>query len=325
MQDAVIGIDLGGTSTKFGLVSKEGELLAYDAIPTDSTKTYEHFFEHLYHQADKLQHKVDTDIAIQGIGVGAPAGNYCTGTIEDASNLHWEPNIPVTKTLAQVSNLPTVLMNDANASAEGERLYGAAQGMENFISITLGTGLGCGIVIDGRLVVGQRGHAGEIGHTTVFYDGRECSCGRLGCLETYVSGPGLVATVQELLSKKDIESTLGNMRIADMDAKSITAAARQQDQLAREAFNYTGKILGLKLADMVTTLNPEAIIISGGLAKAGALILEPAKRSMEDHLLEMFQDEVTVLPSSLTEKNAAILGASASIWNTLEREQTPYV
>ncbi|NGP88367.1 ROK family protein [Fodinibius halophilus] len=325
MQDGVVGVDLGGTCTKFGLVSEEGTLLAYNAIPTNSSITYQQFFEQLFDQVKRLNSSLDKRLNLKGIGIGAPTGNSCMGTIESASNLDWDDNVPVVSLLEEYTSLPTVLVNDANASAVGELLYGVARGMENFVSITLGTGLGCGIVANGKLVMGQRGHAGEIGHTTVYYDGRPCTCGRQGCLETYVSAPGMVKTVQQLLSENGRASILRNITPKKMDAKNITDAARADDEIALEAFEYTGKILGLKLADIVACMNPEAIVVSGGLAKAGDLILEPAKENMEAHVLEIFKDEVDILPSSLTEKNAAILGAAASIWQELEKKRTHHV
>lgn len=325
MQDSVVGIDLGGTSTKFGFVTRDGTLLADNAIPTDSTISYHLFFERLFKKIQQLQATLDIEINVAGVGIGAPTGNFCTGFIENASNLSWEGKIPVVNLMEEYSNLPVTLINDANASAVGEMLYGAAQGLKNFISITLGTGLGCGIVANGKLITGQSGHAGEIGHTTVYYDGRRCTCGHQGCLETYVSGPALVVTVQELMEKTDLKSELRDIPSTYLDAERITQSARRNDALALNAFEEAGRILGLKLADLVACLNPEAIIISGGLAQAGPLILEPAQESMENHLLEMFKNQVKILPSSLTEKNAAILGAAASIWEKLESKELPKV
>ena len=318
MQEGVVGIDLGGTSTKFGIVTAEGELLAQHRIPTDSSGRYEHFFQTLYEQIQQLHASVEPRVSISGIGIGAPSANFCTGRIEAASNLAWSGQVPVVELMEEYAGLPTALINDANASAVGEMLYGAARGMQNFISITLGTGLGCGIVANGELVAGCDGHAGEIGHSTVYHDGRMCSCGHRGCLETYVSAPGLVVTVQELLKKTNLKSELRDVANAEIDAEIITHAARRKDALALKAFEEAGTVLGLKLADIVACLNPEAIIISGGLAKAGSLILEPARKSMQNHLLDMFKNKVKVIPSSLTEKNAAILGAAASIWKKIE-------
>ncbi|MTI86914.1 MAG: ROK family protein [Balneolaceae bacterium] len=319
MQDGVVGVDLGGTYTKFGLVTKEGDLLAYDIIPTNSSIRYQQFFKELLSHIQELQSSLDKPLNLRGIGIGAPTGNTRDGTIESASNLEWDNHVPIVEVFEEYTNLPAILVNDANASALGELLYGVAKGMENFVSITLGTGLGCGIVVNGELVMGKQGHAGEIGHTTVFHNGRECSCGRTGCVETYVSAPGIVTTVHELLAENGLTSTLRNITDKDLDAREITQAALAGDKVALEAFEYTGQILGLKLADMVACLNPEAIVISGGLAKAGSLILEPAKQNMEKHLLDIFKNKVDVLTSDLSEKNIAILGAAASIWKELER------
>lgn len=322
MKHAVVGIDLGGTCTKFGLVTRNGNLLASDAIPTDSKISYQTFFKRLYDQIKSLKEKVDEPLEIKGIGVGAPTGNYFTGTIDNASNLDWSGKVPVVDVLHSFAPLPVVLTNDANAATMGEMLYGAGQNFENFISLTLGTGLGSGIVINNGLVVGQNGHAGEIGHTTVFYDGRSCKCGRRGCLETYVSAPGLIKTVRELADTKEIESELKGLSDSQLNAKKITAAARENDPLALEAFEKTGRILGLKLADVVACINPEAIIITGGLSKAGSLILDPTKKHMEAQLLDMFKEQVDILLSTLTDKNAAILGSAAFIWKELEENKT---
>lgn len=325
MQDVVVGVDLGGTRTKFGLVSKAGKILAYNTIPTNSSIPYQHFFERLYQKIQNLENSCDTMVEVKGIGIGAPTGNTYTGNIENASNLEWSGTIPVVKVLQNYSKLPVVLINDADASASGEMRYGRARGMENFISITLGTGLGCGIVANGELVTGQKGHAGEIGHSTVYYNGRLCGCGRQGCLEAYVSAPGLIHTMQELIAETSIESGLRDIRNKHLDAEKITEAARDGDQLAIKALENTGEILGLKLADLVAALNPEAIIVSGGLARAGALLLDPARASMEDHLLDIFKNEISILSSGLSTTNsaisatnAAILGAGTSIWNSLE-------
>lgn len=318
MQEGVVGIDLGGTRTKFGVVTRDGQILEYKTIPTDSSLPYQTFFEQLYDQVGNLKKEFDKDIDLKGIGVGAPSGNQSLGTIEDASNLDWPGAVPVTDVLGSYSDLPTVLTNDANAAAIGEMLYGAARGLENFITITLGTGLGCGIVANGKLVTGYNGHAGEIGHTTVYYDGRPCSCGRLGCLETYVSVPGLIQTVQTLIQETETKSVLREIPAPELIAEQITEAAHDNDILAQKAFEYTGKILGLKLSDIVACVNPERIIVTGGLAQAGSLILDPAKKSMEDQMLNLFKDGVEIFTSSLAEKNMAILGAAAFAWNELE-------
>lgn len=318
MKNAVVGIDLGGTATKFGFVTRTGELLASDVIPTDSKISYQAFFKRLYDHIDSLKETIHEPITLKGIGVGAPTGNYFTGTIDNASNLDWSEAVPVTEILRSYAQIPVVLTNDANAATMGEMLYGAGQDLENFISLTLGTGLGGGIVVNNRLIVGQNGHAGEIGHTTVFYDGRMCKCGRRGCLETYVSAPGLVKTVQKLVETTEFESGLRDLSRSELSAKRITEAAQNDDSLALKALEFTGRILGLKLADVVACINPEAIVLTGGLSKAGSLLLEPTRKYMEDQLLDMFKDQVDIFLSTLTEKNTAILGSAAFIWKELE-------
>lgn len=322
MKDGVVGIDLGGTCTKFGLVTRKGRLLVSGSIPTNSAIPYKVFLKKLYDQIEKLRVSLDEEVDLKGIGVGAPNGNCFSGTIDNASNLDWPKEVPVTELLSLYSNLPTVMTNDANAAAVGEMLYGAAEGMKNFISITLGTGLGCGIVANGKLLTGHTGHAGEIGHIVVFHDGRPCGCGRKGCLETYVSAPGLVTTVQQLMEKKETVSKLREVNPADLDAKKITGAAQEGDLLALEAFENTGRIFGMKLADIVAFINPEAIIVSGGLAKAGIFILNPAQKYMGKHLLSIYKNRTIILPSSLKEENVAILGAAAFMWRRLDNNMS---
>lgn len=322
MKNVVVGIDLGGTSTKFGFVTRTGELLASDVIPTDSETSYQTFFKQLYDKIVALKDRLDEPVAVKGIGVGAPAGNYLTGTIDNASNLSWAGSVPVTEVLRSLSTTPVVLTNDANAATMGEMLYGAGQNLENFISLTLGTGLGSGIVLNKKLIVGQNGHAGEIGHTNVFHNGRLCTCGRRGCLETYVSAPGLIKTINELAETTELESELRELPTDQLNAKRITEAAQNDDLLALKGFEFMGRILGLKLADIVTCINPEAIVLTGGLSKAGSLIVEPAKKHMEAQLLDIFKDQVDIFLSALTDKNAAILGAAAFIWNELEEAET---
>lgn len=321
MKNAVVGIDLGGTSTKFGFVTRTGEILASDAIPTDSEISYQTFFTRLYDQIESLKETLDKPLTLKGMSVGAPTGNYFTGTIENASNLVWSGTVPVTETLSSLANIPVVLTNDANAATMGEMLYGAGQNLENFISLTLGTGLGSGIVLNNQLIIGQNGHAGEIGHTTIFHNGRMCNCGRRGCLETYVSAPGLIKTVQELADTMELKSELRDLSPSQLSAKKITEAAKNDDPLALKAFEFTGRILGLKLADIVTCINPEAIVLTGGLSKAGSLIVNPTKKHMEDQLLGIFKGQVDILLSALTEKNAAILGAAAFMWKELGKTE----
>jgi len=290
--DLMIGVDLGGTYTKFGLVNEKGELIAENYVKTDTSVTYTAFFEYLISQI-KLLHTDTAPLSkLQGIGIGAPSGNSLTGHIENASNLAWAESIPVAKLVAKYSNLPVAVTNDANAAALGEMKYGVAKNVDNFISLTLGTGLGCGIVINGKLVTGQNGHAGELGHTIAVDNGRPCGCGRKGCLETYASAPGLRQTLLQLLIESGQKSVFSNVNPDDISAKDITSEAAAGDKLALLAFNRTGEILGRKLADTVALLNPSLIVISGGLANSGNLILEPlifsSKKTFSVFLKEQF-------------------------------------
>jgi glucokinase len=254
------------------------------------------------------------------VGIGAPNGSYNLGAIVDAPNLEWKGILPICSEMEDKLSVPVILTNDANAAAVGEMLFGAAKGMKDFIIITLGTGLGSGIVTDGKLVLGHDGFAGELGHTTVNPNGRKCGCGKLGCLETYVSAPGIRRTIFELMASSVEASSLRNFAYNDLSAKIISQKALEGDSIAREAFERTGEILGLKLADAVATLSPEAIFLFGGLSKAGDLIFEPTRRSMEKNLFPIYRNKVKILPSGLQDKNVAVLGAAALGWQHLNLE-----
>jgi len=308
------GVDLGGTYTKFGLVTEEGKLIAENFIETDSSIPFQVFFEKLYDEIVKLKNTYAYSSRITGIGIGAPSGNYLSGKIENASNLNWPDYIPVAKLMAGYSGLPVAVINDANAATLGEMRYGIAKGVSNFIALTLGTGLGSGIVVDGRLVNGQNGHAGELGHTIAVAGGRMCGCGRKGCLETYASAPGLLKTLLELLDSTDTESVFRNQVTNTITAKDITREAANGDKLSLTAFEKTGQILGGKLADAVAFLNPSLIVLSGGLANSGSLILEPTRIHFQRNLLEIFKGTVSIEMSDMTKKNAAILGAAGMMW-----------
>lgn len=310
----MIGVDLGGTYTKFGLVTEEGELIAENVIETDSKISYTDFFKKLHQEIVNLKNSSAHTSKVMGIGIGAPSGNYLSGKIENASNLNWPDFIPVAKLMADYSGLPVAVTNDANAAAIGEMHYGIARGVQNFISLTLGTGLGSGIVIDGNLINGQNGHAGELGHTIAVSGGRTCGCGRKGCLETYASAPGLLKTLIELLRTTETESVFRDHEQDTITAKDITREASKGDLISLEAFDVTGKVLGEKLADAVAFLNPSLIVLSGGLANSGSLILDPTKHHLEKNLLEIFKGTVTIKLSEMTKKNAAILGAAAMMW-----------
>lgn len=312
-----IGIDIGGTNTVFGFVNKEGEIICEASITTCAEKDAEQLFERLFTEIDKFFAKYKNDFKLIGVGIGAPNANYYKGTIEAPPNLNWGI-VNVFDIVKRYSSLPVILTNDANAAAIGEMTFGAAKGMKNFIEITLGTGLGSGIVLDGKLVYGQDGFAGEIGHTIMDPNGRKCGCGRKGCLETYASATGLKKTVVELAAINKYKSKLCNKSFEELTAKEIAIAAKEGDRLALDAFDFTAKMLGLRLADSVAYLNPEAIILFGGLVLAGELLLHPTKKYMEKYLLNIFKNKVKLLPSELLASNAAILGASALVWNQLK-------
>jgi glucokinase len=318
MQKVAIGIDIGGTNTVLGLVDKDGRLLSHSSFPTVTSEDYRVYMKDLVDAIKQLVKNNEKETEIVGIGVGAPNGNYYNGTIEFAPNLKFKGIVPVVDALKQEFDYPIiVLTNDANAAAIGEMIYGGARGMKDFIMITLGTGVGSGIVVNGEMVYGHDGFAGEIGHTIVDPNGRDCGCGRQGCLETYTSAPGIKRTVFELLSIMNVPSKLRDVSFNKLSAKMIDEAAREGDPVAREAFEYTGEILGLKLADSIAHTSPEAIFLFGGLAQAGQLIFEPTKRYMEENLLNIYKNKVKILPSELPPGDAAILGASALVWKEM--------
>lgn len=315
LQQLVIGIDIGGTGTKFGIVDRDGNVLFSSEISTKKHATVESFIDELHDALEMLIQKAGGTGRIKGIGVGAPNGNYYTGTIEYAPNLPWKGIIPLAKLLEDKFKLPTTLTNDANAAAIGEMTYGAAKGMKDFIMITLGTGVGSGIVANGQLIYGHDGFAGELGHTIIIPDGRlHQGTGKLGSLESYASATGVRYTALELLEKTTEESVLRQVPAAEMDSKKVYEAAIEGDKLAREIYEFTGRILGIALANAVMFSSPEAIVLFGGLTKAGDLILKPTREHMEANLIQIFQNKVKILISHLKESDAAILGASALAW-----------
>jgi glucokinase len=320
LKKVVLGIDIGGTNSKFGYVDREGACLANASIATEAHQPAKSFFKRLMESADALFGNFAPECELAGIGIGAPNANFHSGTIENPPNLAWG-FVDVRAELGQYRKIPVAVTNDANAAALGEMQFGAARGMKDFIVITLGTGLGSGIVANGELIYGADGFAGEIGHATVDPNGRECGCGKRGCLETYCSATGLCRTVQELICRTLEPSELRGVSYEDLTAREICDAALRGDRLALRAFEDCGNILGLKLADSVAHLSPEAIILFGGLASAGDLIFNPTRRSLENHLFPIFRNKVKLLPSTLTERNPAILGAGALIWKALDTIQ----
>lgn len=311
----VIGIDIGGTGTKFGIVDRDGNVLFSSDISTKKHKEVETFIDELYDALGALIVKAGGTGRIKGIGVGAPNGNYYTGTIEYAPNLPWKGIIPLAKMIEDKFKLPTTLTNDANAAAIGEMMYGAAKGMRDFIMITLGTGVGSGIVANGSLIYGHDGFAGELGHTIIIPGGRlHPGTNKYGSLESYASATGVTYTTIELLENSEEESLLRDVPKDQIDSKKVYEAAVKGDKLAKEVFEFTGKILGIALANAVMFSSPEAIVLFGGLTKAGDLILKPTRKHMEENLIQVFQNKVKILISHLKESDAAILGASALAW-----------
>ncbi len=313
MQTYALGIDVGGTNTAFGLVSRRGEIIEKGTLPTNTWATVQDFVHAI---ALRLQPLVDSvgHNNIVGIGVGAPNGNFYTGEIAFAPNLPWKGVIPLARLLQDAVHLPCTLTNDANAAAIGEMAYGIAKGMADFLVVTLGTGLGSGFVANGKILYGHDGFAGELGHVIAVRGGRVCGCGRKGCLETYCSATGLVRTAREWLLQRTDETELRAIPPDELKAHHIQQAAANGDALALEMYDYTARILGETLADVVALTSPQAIIFFGGMAKAGDLLLAPTRRYMEANMLNIFANKVTFHASALPDADAAILGASALVW-----------
>jgi glucokinase len=319
-KDVAVGIDLGGTNTVFGFVDRAGNILGEDSLKTAHYEEIEVFVAALYEKIVVTSQKIGGGVAVVGYGIGAPMGNINKGTIEHAAGLPWKGIVPLADIFKRHTELPVVVTNDANAAAVGEMIYGGARGMRNFVVITLGTGLGSGFVVDGKLVYGHDGFAGEIGHTAIRPgpSNRDCGCGRKGCLETYVSATGLKRSLLKIMADSNEPSELRKLSFDELDSKIIHDAALKGDHLAIRAFTHTGRMLGFKLADVVAHTNPEAIFLFGGLALAKDLIFEPAKEYMEENLLTIYKDKVKLLASELSTQNAAVLGASSLIWSMKE-------
>jgi glucokinase len=312
----VVGIDVGGTNTVVGIVDKRGQILKGGSIKTAKHVNVEDYLDELTELINDLISETTTKDQIKGIGAGTPNGNYFTGSIEFAPNLPWKEVIPFAQMLEDRTGIPVALTNDANAAAIGEMTYGAARGMKDFIVITLGTGVGSGIVVNGQLVYGHDGFAGELGHVIMRRNnGRLCGCGRTGCLEAYASATGVARTAREYLEiRPEAKTLLRNIPVEDITSKDVAEAANAGDELAKEIFHYTGSMLGEAFADFVAFSSPEAIILFGGLSKAGDLIMDPIHESMERNLLPIFRNKVKLLFSELKESDAAVLGASALGW-----------
>ncbi len=335
MKKLAIGVDIGGINTAFGLVDENGDLYAESVISTKKypyVDDYPTYVQDLCDSMHALAKSLSFEYELAGIGIGAPNANYHKGTVEMPANL-WkfrdsDPNQDENRRIFHLAEdisrsfggVRTIVTNDANAATIGEMIYGNAKGMKDFVMVTLGTGLGSGFVSNGEMIYGHDGFAGELGHIIVERNnGRECGCGRRGCLETYVSATGLKRTAFELMAKMTAPSRLRSIAYDDFDASMVSAAAEQGDPVALEAFRFTGEMLGRALADVVTITSPEAIFLFGGLAKAGKLLFEPTQWYMEENMLFVFKNKVKLLPSGIQGKNAAILGASALIWQEMGR------
>ena len=312
----VVGVDVGGTNTVVGIVDKRGQILISGSIKTSKHPEVEDYLNELTALINDLISQTTTKDQIKGIGAGTPNGNYFTGSIEFAPNLNWKGVIPFAQMLEDRVGIPVALTNDANAAAIGEMTYGAARGMKDFIVITLGTGVGSGIVVNGQLVYGHDGFAGELGHVIMRrHNGRLCGCGRAGCLEAYTSATGVARTAREYLElRPEAQTRLRNIPIDEITSKDVFDAAMAGDEMAKEIFRFTGEMLGEAFADFVSFSSPEAIILFGGLSKAGDLIMNPIRESMEKNLLNIFKNKVKLMFSELKESDAAVLGASALGW-----------
>lgn len=319
MKNIAIGIDLGGTNTVFGIVDENGNCIKKNTISTTKYETPELLVEASCNQLQKMLLSLNSDYTLTGIGIGAPNGNYFKGTIEFAPNLKWKRIINLVDLFKKYYNIPIYLTNDANAAAIGEMIYGVAKNVNDFIIVTLGTGVGSGFVANGSIIYGNDGFAGELGHIIVDIEGRECGCGRKGCLETYASATGIVKTAKSFLEASHEDSLLKKIPDNKITSKMITEVAQKGDQLALKIFDYTAQKLGFSLANAVAISSPKMIVLFGGLAKAGKLIIEPTKKYMEQYLLNIYKNKIPIVMSSLINENAAILGASALVWNELNK------
>lgn len=324
MKELTVGIDIGGTNTKLGIVDREGNVLQQGSIATTKYESFNDYFSAMASAIDETTENLPNNSKIIGIGIGAANGNYYTGNIEHATNLKWKGVLPLAKMFKEKYGVPCILTNDANAAAVGEMIYGNARNMNDFVVITLGTGLGSGFVCGGILLNGHHGIAGELGHTSVNPTGRFCNCGKRGCLETYVSATGIKRTVYKLLADHLESSELRGISFDNLNTKMITEAAQRGDVVAHAAFEYTGRILGMKLADTVVHTDPEAIFLFGGLSLAGDLIFKPTIKHMEANLMPLFRGKVKVLPSALQNQVAPILGASSLIWDYFAKSTSTF-
>ena len=312
----VIGLDMGGTNSVFGIVDSRGNIVAKTAISTKAYPDVNDYVKAAVEALTPIIEEVGGIETIHGMGIGAPNGNYYTGNIEYAANLAWPGIVPIAKLFEEALGVPAHVTNDANAAAMGEMTYGVARGMKNFIMITLGTGVGSGIVVDGKIVYGSDGFAGELGHFVVDHtpEGRPCGCGRKGCLECYTSATGVARTAREILAKRSEPSKLRELDPEKITSYDVYCAAEEGDEIAKEIFETTGYLLGRTCADFCTFNTPEAFVFFGGLTKAGHWIMDPIKRAYDENVLHIYRGKAKLLVSSLQGSEAAVLGASALGW-----------
>ncbi len=312
----VIGLDLGGTNSVFGIVDGKANVVASVSVKTRGHGTAEQYVNNCCEALQSIISQVGGIEKIQAMGIGAPNGNYYSGSVENAPNLEWPGIIPLAKMFSERLGIPVALTNDANAAAIGEMAYGVAKGMKNFIMITLGTGVGSGIVVNGQLVYGSDGFAGELGHVIMdrSHSARDCGCGRKGCLEAYCSATGMVRTALEWMAIRTTPSVLREIPFDKLEAKDISVAAAQGDFMAKEIMNYTGDMLGKACADFCNFNSPEAFIFFGGPTKAGDLLMNPIRKAYEENVLMNYKGKAKILLSELDGASAAVLGASALGW-----------
>lgn len=317
MKEVVAGIDIGGTNSVLGLVDRSGNIMADSSIVTTDYPEIKDFITALTDAIKKLL-KSKPDLKLVGIGIGAPNANYHKGTIELAPNLAWKGIVPLSRLVREKIDVPVMITNDANAAALGEMIFGAAKGIKDFIILTLGTGLGSGIVVNGQVVYGHTGFAGELGHMTIVPDGRVCGCGKKGCYETYASATGLVKTVLELFSQLRDDSPLRDVPPSRLTSKMIAEAATKKDPIALKAMQLTSEKLGLGITNAITFSSPKAIFLFGGLAQAGEMLFAPVREYVDRNVMPIFKGTCQILPSGIPENNAAVLGSAALAWNEIK-------
>jgi glucokinase len=317
MKEVVAGVDIGGTNTVFGIVDRTGNIVAEGSLKTTDYPEIKDFISALSSDIRQLMAQ-NAGYNLAAIGIGAPNANYHKGTIELAPNLAWKGIVPLSRYMNEKIDVPVTITNDANAAALGEMIFGGARNMKDFIILTLGTGLGSGIVINGQVVYGHTGFAGELGHQTIVPGGRACGCGRLGCYETYASASGLVRTVLEMLSEMREDSPLRDIQPSQLTSKKIAEAASKKDPVAMKAMSYTAEMLGFGIVNAIVFSSPEAIFLFGGLAQAGDMLLNPVREYVDRNVQPIFRGTYRILPSGIPENNAAVLGAAALAWNEIK-------